>query len=142
MADNKKDEKATSPAPHAVATEVSTNPDEYSTGPAGVDPDAEPAPKTYYLREGASHLHIEKGEPRELSQFGQKATLTASQYDAFKDKFLTEAEYKAAKAGKDALAEGASAPLDAQTSEVATVEEHTAAVAGNEGAAHDENKKK
>jgi hypothetical protein len=128
MPEAKKEDPKTVPAPHAVATEVSTSEDQYSTGPAGVPEEDDPnATKTYYIREGATHLHIEKGEPRDLTKFGQKAQLTAAQYDAFKDKFLTEPEYKAVKAGKDALAEGASAAtLDGSTSENPTPEERNA----------------
>jgi hypothetical protein len=128
MADPKKDDAAkTEPAPGDVGTERSTNDAQYSSS---VDEDVveEAPPKTYYLRENAEHHHILKGEARALNRFGQKAELSDEQYAAFKDKFLTEAEYKAAKAGKEALAEGASAAevLPGQT-ERASIEEAGAA---------------
>jgi hypothetical protein len=132
MADTKKEEVKTTPPAGATGTERSTTEDQYSTGPAGVDEDDPNATKTYYLRPGAAHMHIVKGEPRDLNKAGQKADLTASQYEAFKDKFFTSAEYKAHQAGQEATAEGASAatleaPLDGTTSEVSTPEEHGAA---------------
>jgi hypothetical protein len=124
MPDNK--DAKTEPAAHEVGTEVSTNSAEYNTGPTSAAGDGASGDKTYYLKEGAAHYHIEKGEPRELNRFGDKATLSAEQAAAFKDKFLTEQEYKAIKAGRDSLAEGAQAAelaIASRTQENTTPEE-------------------
>jgi hypothetical protein len=132
MAETKKDPAAV--AEGAQGTERSTNVDQALTGPAGTGEEDPNATQTYYLREGKVHHVILKGESRELNRFGQETELTASQYGAFKDKFLTKAEYAAIKAGKDATSEGANAaaPLDGRTSENPTPEERNAE--NNEGA--------
>lgn len=114
MADEKDKEAKAAPAPGATGTERSTSEDQYSTSPSGTmgTPRAasgKSSTETYYLRDGVVHNHVVKGEHQVLDRFGQSAELTPQQYTAFKDKFHTKAEYEAAKSGKDALADGASA---------------------------------
>lgn len=91
---------------------------------------SEPESKTYYLRSGAKHTVLERGEPRKLTQPGEKVVLTAAQYNSFKDKFLTAEEFKQVKNGKgdDAIADGPTAAdtLLEATLEQATIEEHNA----------------
>lgn len=107
MADPK-DKAATEPAAHDVGDEVSTRRAEFSTGPTEDVAEGDKT-TTYYLKEGATHHHIIKGEARELNKFGDKADLTPSQYQAFGDKFHSAAEHNAIKAGREAMAEGAQA---------------------------------
>lgn len=68
--------------------------------------------KTYYLKPGARHNVIVKGENVELTEGGQPVKLMTSQYKSFKDKFLTADEYElvkkqAAEAAAEAEAERA-----------------------------------
>jgi hypothetical protein len=105
-----KDEKKTVPADHAAGEEVSTRDAQYSTGPSE-EADAGDGTTTYYLRENRAHHVVVKGEVRELNRFGDKADLTPSQYEAFKDKFHTAAEYKGLRAGREAAAEAQAAEL-------------------------------
>lgn len=124
MADNvKKDETVTSasgnPNVSPPPAPGGSNPDKASAPPntpaaetgeaTPVVPSKNVGDKTYYLKEGAVHHHIVKGENRELNQFGDEAVLNDEQYKAFQDKFLTEAEYKAQKAGRDTLREAQAA---------------------------------
>ena len=120
-------------------------PDQTSTGPAIeselVQAQAEtPDTATYYLRPGKIHNVIIRGENREISTAGTEVEFTIDQYNAFKDKFYTEAQYALAKdEGDISGAEGGTAAdtllLNAFT-ESATFEDRNAqaaAATGNSG---------
>ena len=68
--------------------------------------EANEKPKTYYLKKGARHNVIVRGENLELTDEGQEVKLLSSQYKSFKDKFYTADEYELAKKqAAEALAE-------------------------------------
>jgi hypothetical protein len=114
------------PTPEPVAANLtSTGPaTQLAAGGASDENDT----KTYYLRPGARHMTLVKGEHKELTGAGATADLTEAQYNSFKDKFWTKEEYDAAKKNAEAPAEGANAAGSdlAPTMEQPTVEEANA----------------
>ena len=98
--------------------------DQKSTGPAVDTAAATSDSSTYYLKPGKTHFVIVNGRREKLAATGAKAELTNAQYSAFKDKFFTAAEYKAHRASKDALSEGAQAAALAPQMEQTDVESH------------------
>jgi hypothetical protein len=73
MADKKEDSKAEAKTKAEAADENET--------------------KVYYLKPGARHHVLLKGEIEELSEEGDEVELTAAQYKAFGDKFYTEDQW-------------------------------------------------
>ena len=62
--------------------------------------------KTYYLRPGKEHNVVLRGEMASLKTAGAEVELSEITFQAFRDKFFTEAEWNAYKASQAELAAG------------------------------------